>query len=117
MVIEQAWGMMLAKFSIFSKPIQVKEYSETNEWKWKVRNIIICCMILHNMCRNEVDNNTVSDSYVSDDESDDELYSVNRSDPAILSSVEEHNRSRVALTSLLHNTFVLRENKVVRRYM
>jgi hypothetical protein len=116
MVIEQAWGMLAAKFAIFGTAIEVK--GDPVDWRERVRNIILASMILHNMCRNLKEFDAAleggSDSEHEDDASDNEIYlDVPRAE--VEAQIQEHSHIRNAICTSLYNTHYLNENNVIRR--
>lgn len=120
MYIEQAWGMLVAKFPLWSAPVYVKGDAET--WRGRVRNMIKATMILHNMCRN------YKDAYPDDNadlESDDDAGGdASDDDEDIYESLsmaqreaqrDDHKGIRDILCTHLYNTFYLNDDNKIRR--
>jgi hypothetical protein len=49
MAIEQAWGILVSKFVCLQTPLRLCA-SHSKDWRRRMRNIVLACAILHNMC-------------------------------------------------------------------
>ena len=117
MLIEQAWGMLVAKFPLWSSPVSVKGAPEV--WRSRVRNMILATMILHNMCRNykqthgESDSDEDSDGADASDDGEDIYESLSVAQRQ--AQRDDHRGVREALCTHLYNTFYLNDDSKIRR--
>jgi hypothetical protein len=123
MVIEQAWGMVVNKFRclLYSLPFAA---NHKTDWRRKMRNIVLACLILHNICRRAKLDPDDEDDDEGEGDGDDDVDDASSEDDAVgdincpssimLATTTSHNRLRDILSLYAHHYYVLNDENNIR---